>query len=40
MKDRYDKKVKGEILKISTLVWLDKLKRKKGELKKLMKGSI
>jgi len=37
MKNKYDKKVKGEILKISTLVWLDKPERKKGKLKKLTK---
>jgi len=37
MKNRYDKKVKRKILKISTLVWLDKPERKKGEPKKLTK---
>ena len=37
MKNRYDKKVKGEIPKIGTLVWLDKPERKKREPKKLMK---
>ena len=37
MKNRYDKKVKGEILKISSLIQLNKPKRKKKEPKKLTK---
>jgi len=37
MKERYDKKVKGEVPKIGTLVWLDKPERTKGEPKKLAK---